>query len=103
MKILAALTRILLLAVGSLGYLDYQQSRDINLLQVQMSALTQEVVVQHAALVSQKKAIVSLRSDQKKIMGVLVLLMQSLEPDSSPKSEQNSYTRSRQVKTIYAN
>lgn len=103
MKILAALTLILLLAVGSLGYIDYRQVQDINVLQIQISALTQEVVGQHAALVSQKKAIIDLRSDQKKITEILALIIQSLEPDSSPKSEQNSYTRSNQVKTIYAN
>jgi len=90
-------TALLLLAIFAcgLGYADYQQYREVSTLQVQVTDLTTEVLVQQLALVSQKKAIVQLRSNQKIIEQVLLKVveaLQSAEPEPHGPS-QNSYVR----------
>lgn len=91
MKILATLTLLLALAVGCLGYVNYRQDQDISTLTTQMSALTEEVDIQHRALLSHKKAILSLRSDEKKTRSVVLGMLLYLKSEDTPKSEQNSY------------
>lgn len=101
MKIFATVTLLLALALGGLGYVEYKQTQVINALNLQMSALAQEVDTQHRALASHKKAILGLRSDQKqadKILLGLLLFLKAQESEPSPKSEQNRYTTNSQLR-----
>ena len=94
MKILSTLTLLLALAVGCLGYADYRQAQGITLLNLQMSALTQQVEAQHQALLSHKKSILGLKTSQKqsdRALVAVILFLKSEEPDSSPKTEPNTY------------
>jgi hypothetical protein len=94
MKILATVTLLLALAAGGLGYVNYRQTQSINTLNLQMSTLGAEVVSQHQAMLSYKKAIISLRSNQKQsdqAVVAILLYLKSQESDSSPKTEPNTY------------
>lgn len=95
MKTLATVTLLLALAVGCLGYVDYVEAQAISVLTLQMSALNEEVVSQHQALLTHKKAIIGLRAGQKQEDKALVAILLYLKSEDSPKSEPNSYDRSR--------
>jgi hypothetical protein len=97
LKILSSLLVLLALVIGGLGYVEYRQIQDIKGLQTQVSILSGEALAEHAALVSHKKAIQGLRSEEKDTRSAVVLLItafQSIESDQTPSKEPNSYTRS---------
>ena len=98
MKILATLTLILALAVSGLGYVVYEQAKDINTLYLGMSGIDQRVDMQGQVLMSHKKAILGLRTNQKesdKTLVALYLYLKALGEESSPKSESNAYVHSK--------
>ncbi len=96
MKILSSLVVFLALVIGSLGYVEYQQVQYIKGLQTQVSILSGEVLAERSALVSHKKAIQSLRSEEKDTRSAVVLLITALQAaESDPPSKQSdSYMRS---------
>ena len=87
MKTLTAVVMFLVLVLGGLGYVEYQQRLQITDLQIQVSTLQGDVNIQHIALASQKKAIVRIRTDDQGMERVLVKIVEFLnqiEVESAP-------------------
>lgn len=90
MKKLWPVILLLGLAISGLGYVEYVQVKNIEFLETQVLALQGQAVSQHVALVSQKKAILKLGSDQKIIERVLIQILKVMEH-----KEDDSFTTSR--------
>lgn len=90
MKKLWSVILLLGLAISGLGYVEYVQVKNIEFLETQVLTLQGQAVAQHVALVSQKKAILKLGSDQKIIERVLIQILKVMEH-----KEDDSFTTSR--------
>jgi hypothetical protein len=78
MKTLFSLVLLLVLTSGSLGYFEYQQHLQIIALQTQTSILTSEVNAQRTALISHKKAIVHIQSQNQAVEKLVLKIIDFL-------------------------